>query len=359
MRKKPISYVLATVLLVAIGSCGNKETAQGGQVPEYPAVEVQQAKTVLEKKYPATIAGREDIEVRPKIEGYLEKIYVDEGATVKKGDLLFKISAPQYQQTVIAAESAVKNAQIHVDKTHPLVTDTIVNPYELEMAILDLQAKKADLVQARANLGYTLIKSPVDGVVGEIIFRTGSLVSPQVQQPLTVVSDINEVHVYFSLDEREFMDLYNAYEGETLDEKLKHFPKVQLVLSNGERAKADGTITSIAGLLDRNTGAARIRATFPNSDYMIRSGGSGSLIMEQTYQNALLVPQKSTFELQDKRMVYKVVDNRVVSTEIQVMSLATNESFVVTQGLVPGDIVVYEGAGTLREDMEIHPKIIQ
>lgn len=359
MKKNLIYYFLATIIIVAINSCGNRETAQAGHVPRYPTIKIEQSPTTLEKKYPATIEGREDIEIRPKVDGYLEKIYVDEGATVKRGDLLFKIDAPQYRQLVISAESAVKNAQIHVDKTRPLVADDIVNPYELEAALLDLQAKKADLVQARANLGYTLIKSPVDGVVGEIPYRTGSLVSPQVMRPLTVVSDISEVHVYFSLDEKEFLNLYNSYEGETLSEKLEQFPKVYLNLSNGQRIAAEGNITSIAGLLDQNTGAARIRATFPNKDYSIRSGGSGTIVLGQTMPKAILVPQKSTFELQDKRMVYKVVDNHVISTEIQVMPMATSENFVVTQGLAPGDVVVFEGAGTLQEDMEIHPQPIK
>ncbi|WP_127136913.1 efflux RND transporter periplasmic adaptor subunit [Flagellimonas oceanensis] len=356
---KYINHFLFVALVASISSCGGKETGQMGQIPQYPAIKLQRAQTTLEKKYPATIEGREDIEIRPKVEGYLEKIYVDEGAVVKKGDLLFKINAPQYQQSVISAESAVKNAQIHVDKTRPLVEDDIVNPYELEAAILDLKAKKADLVQARTNLGYTMIKSPIDGVVGKIPFRTGSLVSPQVQNPLTVVSDIAQVHIYFSLDENEFLSLYNSYQGSTLDEKLKHFPKVHFNLSNGQRIAAEGVITSISGLLDQQTGTARIRATFPNKDHSLRSGGSGTIVLGQTMPDALLVPQKSTFELQDKRMVYKVVDNHVVSTEIQVMSMATNEDFVVTQGLSPGDVVVYEGAGTLREDMEIQPQLIQ
>ncbi len=361
MQHNQIKFKIAVLMFLGgfLFSCNTEgESQQAQQVPQYPVLKVTTEPTTLQRKYPAIIQGEEDIEIRPKIQGYIQKIYVEEGARVKKGDPLFKINAPQYAEMVRAAQSAVQNAEIKVRKTEPLVEDEIVNAYELDAAKLDLEAKKAALAQAQADLSYTFIKSPVEGVVGAIPYRTGSLVSPQGVTPLTVVSNIENVKVYFSMDEKEYFDFYTTYKGETVTEKLKEFPNVKLQLPNGSILQEEGTITAIGGLLNQQTGSARITAVFPNKDQKIRSGGSGKIIIPQSVSSAILIPQKSTFEIQDRRMVYKVKENRVFTTQIETMPTTIENDFVVTEGLSPGDLIVYEGAGSLRDSLQINPKTI-
>ncbi|ORL44221.1 RND family efflux transporter MFP subunit [Zunongwangia atlantica 22II14-10F7] len=342
-----------------LSSCKNESSQNMAQAaPQYPVLKITEAPTTLQRKYPAVIQGEEDIEIRPRIDGYLQKIYVEEGSRVKKGDLLFKIDAPQYNEVVKAAQSAVKNAELKVQKATPLVEEGIINQYELDAAKLDLEAQRASLAQAQANQGYTFIKSPVDGVVGAIPYRTGSLVSPQVVAPLTVVSDIDNVKVYFSMDEKEYLEFYADHEGNSVDDKLKSFPKVKLQLSDGSILESEGEITAIGGLLNQQTGSARLTAVFPNANQRIRSGGSGKILIPQSFSSAIMVPQKSTFELQDKRMVYKVKDDRVFTSEIKTMPTTVDNKFVVTEGLSEGDIIVFEGAGTLRDSLQIKPNII-
>lgn len=342
-----------------LSSCKNESGQNMAQAaPQYPVLKISEAPITLQRKYPAVIQGEEDIEIRPRINGYLQKIYIEEGSRVKKGDLLFKIDAPQYNEVVKAAQSAVKNAELKVQKATPLVEEGIINQYELDAAKLDLEAQRASLAQAQANQRYTFIKSPVDGVVGAIPYRTGSLVSPQVVAPLTVVSDIDNVKVYFSMDEKEYLEFYADHEGNSVDDKLKSFPKVKLQLSDGSILESEGEITAIGGLLNQQTGSARLTAVFPNANQRIRSGGSGKILIPQSFPSAIMVPQKSTFELQDKRMVYKVKDDRVFTSEIKTMPTTVDNKFVVTEGLSEGDIIVFEGAGTLRDSLQIKPNII-
>ena len=354
-----ISFLMLILFGALWSSCKEESTQNMAQAaPQYPVLKITEAPTTLQRKYPAVIQGEEDIEIRPRIDGYLQKIYVEEGSRVKKGDLLFKIDAPQYNEVVKAAQSAVKNAELKVQKATPLVEEGIINQYELDAAKLDLEAQRASLAQAQANQGYMFIKSPVDGVVGAIPYRTGSLVSPQVVAPLTVVSDIDNVKVYFSMDEKEYLEFYADHEGNSVDDKLKSFPKVKLQLSDGSILESEGEITAISGLLNQQTGSARLTAVFPNANQRIRSGGSGKILIPQSFSSAIMVPQKSTFELQDKRMVYKVKDDRVFTSEIKTMPTTVDNKFVVTEGLSEGDIIVFEGAGTLRDSLQIKPNII-
>lgn len=361
MKYTAVIYRFSCVMVCAIllSSCHEEAPQQWNQVQEYAVLKMNKQEVTLKKTYPAIVEGREDIEIRPRIDGYIETIYVDEGASVKQGDILFRINAPQYAEYLKSAKAAVKNAEIQVNKAKPLVEEGIINKYELDAAELNLEAQKAALAKAQSDAGFTTIKSPVNGVVGRIPYRTGSLVNPQLQIPLTVVSDISKVHVYFTMDEREYFNFYSLYEGNTLEEKLKNFPQVQLQLPNGEILEEKGNITAISGVLDRQTGSARFRATFPNKHQKIRSGGSGTIIIPNTIENAMTVPQRSTFELQDKHMVYKVINDRVFTTEIEIMPTSTAKEYVVTKGLSTGDLIVYESAGSLRDSVQIQPKLMK
>jgi membrane fusion protein (multidrug efflux system) len=372
--KQFIRFIIPCSLFF-ITACNSKpgngsEQNAAATVPTYPVTKVVAKTATLKTNFPATLQGEQNIEIRPKIDGYIEEIYVDEGATVKKGQLLFRIKAPQYQQDVntsnaaiSSAEADVSAAELQVKKAKPLVEKGIISKYELESAEYTLQARKATLQQAQANLAnaktnlsYTVVTSPVNGVVGTIPYRLGSLVSSTTTSPLTTVSNIGNVYAYFSLNEKQLLEFSRQYKGNTLDAKLKQMPPVTLLLADGTEYPEKGRVETIAGLINTSTGSASFRATFPNPVGLLRSGGSASLEIPVTINNAVVIPERSTYELQGKHFVYLVgADNKIINTEIEVMNIAAGQYFVVTKGLQPGDTIVYESAVSLLDGSAIKP----
>ena len=376
MKTKVQSLLLLIPALLILSSCGNKDQKKVGagaadQIQSYPVVALSARSTSLEIDYPATLEGIQNIDIRPKVDGFIEKIYVDEGATVKKGQLLFSINAPQYEQLVRTANAAisgaeadVNTAQLQVNKTKPLVEKDIISKYDLDAAQLTLQSRKAALARARAelvnakvNLSYTRIESPVNGVIGSIPYKTGSLVSATSAQPLTTVSNISRVYAYFSMNEKQLLDFSRHYEGKNTAAQLKNIPAVSLVLSDGTIYAENGKIESINGLINTNTGSASLRATFTNPSSLLRSGASASVRVPQPVENAILIPQKSTIDLQGKKFVY-VVDAKgiVKNTEIEIMELTKGNFYVVTKGLKAGDKIVLEGFQSLKDGAQIKPE---
>lgn len=373
MRSFKAFILIAGIFFLA--SCGNKadqQQAANMPPPAYPVFKVISQTSTIKTDYPATLQGEQNIEIRPKIDGYIEKIYVDEGAVVKKGQLLFRINAPQYQQDVnnaaaaiTSAEADVSTAELQVKKVKPLVEQDIVSKYELESAEYTLQTRKAALAQARANLanakinlGYADVTSPVNGVVGTIPYRLGSLVSSTTTMPLTTVSSISNVFAYFSMNEKQLLDFSREYKGNTLEAKLKQLPAVTLILADGTEYPEKGRVETVAGQLNTETGSASFRAAFPNPLGLLRSGASAVVEIPVTVNDAIIIPQRSTYELQGKRFVYLVNDsNKVISTEIEVMPVAAGQYFVVTSGLKPGDNVVYESTYSLRDSTVIKPDV--
>jgi len=369
--------LVAGITISFLCSCGNHsdqpgmEAGKATSTPTYPVFKVVSETATLKTDYPASLQGEQNIEIRPNIDGYVEKIYVDEGAVVKKGQLLFRISAPQYQQdlnnaaaAILSAQADVSTAEMQVKKTKPLVEKQIISNYELESAEYTLQAKQAALAQARANLanaktnlGYTKVTSPVDGVVGTIPYKLGSLVSSTTAMPLTTVSNISKVYAYFSLNEKQLLDFSRQYQGSTLDAKLSHMPPVTLTLADGSEYPEKGRVETIAGLINSQTGSASFRATFPNPVGLLRSGASATLEIPVTIENAIVIPQRSTYELQGKNFVYLVNNNKVISTEIEVMRITAGQYFVVTAGLKAGDTVVYESTSALQDSTVIKPDV--
>jgi len=376
MRKITTLFFSISIAMI-LASCGGNDDAKKAAAaaaagPQaYPVFTVNTQTTELNSDYPATIEGIQNIDIRPKVDGFIQKILVDEGAVVKKGQLLFTIMAPQYEQEVRTARAAISSAeadvnaaQLQVNKTKPLVEKDIISKYDLDAAQLTLQSRKAALAQARAtlanaqvNLGYTSITSPVDGIVGSIPFRNGSLVSSSSTEPLTTVSNTSKVYAYFSLNEKQLLDFSKTYKGNTLSQQMKNIPAVSLVLADGTVYAQNGKIESINSQINTSTGSARLRATFPNPITLLKSGGSASVRIPQKVENAILVPQKSTIDLQGKKFVYVLGDSsKVISTEIQIMDLAKDKFFVVTKGLKAGDKIVLEGFQSLKDGMKIKPE---
>lgn len=370
---------LSVILLGAIfASCNGekeekaKQAVAAAAMPQpYPVFAVSTQSTTLDSDYPATIEGIQDIDIRPKVDGFIEKIYVDEGVVVKKGQLLFKIIAPQYEQQVRTAAAAISSAeanvgaaQLQVNKTKPLVEKDIISKYELDAALLTLQSRravllqaKAELANARVNLGYTFITSPVDGIVGSIPFKTGSLVSGSSSLPLTTVSNISKVYAYFSLNEKQLLDFSNVYKGNTLAEQMKNIPPVSLVLADGSIYAQNGKIGSINSQINTSTGSASLRATFLNPTFLLKSGASAIVRIPQQVNDVILIPQKSTTDLQGKKFVYVLGDSaKVINTAIEVMQITKGKFYVVTKGLKAGDKIVLEGFQSLRDGIKIKPE---
>ncbi|MCW3093923.1 MAG: hypothetical protein JWP81_4992 [Ferruginibacter sp.] len=369
-------FVAGSFLLT---SCGNSSAAklntasQPAAVKPYGVITIAPRKTVIYADYPATIQGQQNVEIRPQIDGYLKALYVDEGSVVKKGQLLFRISAPLYEQGVRTAEANIKiaqadlkAAQMQVNEVAPLVEKDIISRYALQSAQYTLQSKEAALAQAnatlinaRTNLSYATIYSPADGVIGLLPFKIGSLVSSTTAQPLTTVSNIQNIYAYFSINEKQQLDFFINTRGNTLQEKLASLPPVTLMLSNGLAYDQKGRIETIGGLVNVSTGSVAFRATFQNPKSMIRSGSSAIVRIPQVIDTALLVPQSATYQVQGKLFVYVAApDNTVHSIPIQVNSNTPRSSYVVQQGLKPGDKIVVEGIGNLREGLAITPRFV-
>lgn len=385
MRKKVhfLSVPLLSTLFLLVSCRGNKDQkrapgagaggAQANQVKDYPVLTIATHPTTLFSDFPATIQGQQNIEIRPKIDGYIQTIYVDEGATVRKGQRLFRISAPQYEQQVRTAladikiaQANVNAAQMQVNKVRPLVEKDIISRFELESAQFTLQSREAQLAQARAtlanartNLGYTLVTSPVNGVVGTIPYRIGSLVGSTTPQPLTTVSNIGKIFAYFSINEKQALEFITSTQGASMQSKLATLPPVTLILANGTEYPEKGRIETASGLINTQTGSVSVRATFPNPGNVIKSGSSGVIRIPRTVDSAILVPQKATYEVQGKKFVYVVESTGTVrGAEIKVLENSNGQFYVVQEGVGPGDKIVVEGVASLKEGTPIKPRLI-
>ncbi|MEO5912568.1 MAG: efflux RND transporter periplasmic adaptor subunit [Pelobium sp.] len=374
MKTKSSLILLAglSILLSYCGSGGKDKAAQSAEPQPYPVVQIEPQTTSLETTYPAMLEGQQNVDIRPKVDGFIERIYVDEGATVKKGQILFSINAPQYAQEVRTATAAIKSAeaevsaaQLQYDKTKPLVEKDIISKFDLENANLMLTAKKGNLAQARAalanartNLSYTTVTSPVSGVIGSIPYKVGALVSSSSPMPLTTVSNIDKVYAYFSLNEKQLLTIARDYKGASLEAKIKQIPEVSLVLADGSVYPVKGKIETVSGQIDSQTGSSSLRATFSNAQGLLRSGASATIVIPQHLENALLIPQKSTSDIQGKKFVYLLSDsNTVTNTNVEVMEITKGNFYVVTGGLKAGDKIVVEGFASLKDGLKIKPNV--
>lgn len=365
MKLKRIFWGAAALLIFA--SCGEKKEEQK-ETPEYQTTVIEKQDAVLESTYPVNVKGQEDIEIRPRIDGFIKNIYVDEGSVVKAGQRLFQIDSPSAQQgyntakaAVIAAEAQVQTAQLNVDRIKPLADEGIVSITQLKTYENALASAQASLAQAKAQeanasetLRWTNVTSPVDGIIGSIPFRTGSLVNSG--NVLTTVANTKDVYVYFSISETNLMNILNDLPGTTQQEKIANFPPVKLQLKDGSIHPETGKLSTIGGQINIATGTAMLRADFPNSEKILRSGFSGRIIIPMTIKDAIVIPQRATFSQQNKFLAWKVQGDSIVNTLIEVTPLSDGESYVVNSGLNVGDRVVVEGLATLRNGMKIKAK---
>lgn len=379
-NKQLITRITIFFVAIVIAGCGASDkkvsaTSGGpGSPPPGPmpfkVAPVYYGAATLKYSFPATIQGEQNVEIRPKVDGFIEKIFVDEGAVVHKGQPLFQLNNPQYEQAVRSAAAAVKIAEadvmtatMNVDKVRPLVEKNIISKYELESNEYTLQSKnaslasaKADLVNAKVNVGYTYITSPSDGIIGAIPYKQGSLVSSTSGSPLTTVYNTNKVYAYFALNEKQLLGFSRQVKGTTLQNKLATTQDVILILADGTEYPQKGRITTATGLINTETGSANFRATFPNSNGLIRSGSSATIEIPVTIDTAILVPQAATFDQQGKKFVYKLVgSDSVTNVAIDVDEVSIGDLYVVKKGLSKDDRIVIEGVNSLQPGVKIAP----
>lgn len=362
--------IILALVTIALYSCSSAPQPPQAAAPLLPVAAVSASTQTTYREYPASIQGAVDIDVRPQVSGYLQSILVNEGAYVTAGQSLFKINPQPYEEalnnakaSLHAAEAATMNAQLEVDKLTPLVENKVVADIQLKTARTTLKVAQANAEQAKANvasaqinLGYTNVKATVSGYIGRIPKKQGSLVAPEDQIPLTQLSDIHEVRVYFSLAENDFNAFNNNYPGKTPAERIKHLPQVELLLSDNAVYSQKGRVDMIDGQFDKTTGAITLRASFPNAEGTLRSGNTGKLRLGLSHAAAILVPQAATIEMQDKVFVFVLnKDNKVTKTGVEVMGKSGN-NYLVKSGINSGDQIVLSGLDRLQEGQAIRPE---
>jgi len=364
--------LVAALLLAGCYSSTDKAGAYEQPPQALPVITATIVPATTYQEFSASIEGSKDIEIRPQVNGYLDKIFIDEGAYVKKGQPLFHINDLPYKEllntanaSLAAAKANLANAQINLAKITPLVQNNVVSDVQLKASQAAYDAAAASVSQAQAtvqgaqiNLGYTLIKAPVDGYIGRIPFKTGSLVGLNTAEALTLISEIKEVYAYFSMSESDFIQFKNQFTGKNIEEKLKQLPPVELVLPDNSIFAQKGKVQTVSGQFSNTMGSISFRAAFPNGDGLLRSGNTGTIRIPQKVDSSIVVPQEATFELQDKVFVYVVGDsNKVTGTPISVAGRSGNY-YLVRHGLKPGARIVYSGHDRLRDGVIILPESI-
>ncbi len=339
---------------------------------EYPVIDVRSSEVTTYSEFTASLEGSRDIEIRSQVDGYISAIYVDEGAYVQKGQALFKIDARPYTEqlntanaVLLSAKAALENASINVNKLTPLVQNNIVSDVQLRSAKASYDAARAMVAQAQSqvqtakiNLGFTTIKAPASGYVSAIPYKSGSLVGRTQPEALTVLSENKSVFAYFTMSEIDFINFKTDYTGNTIQEKIKSLPEVELILADNNIYPLKGRVELAQGSFDKTSGTISFRAIFNNEAGLLRSGNTGKIRIPDLDATALLVPQQATFELQDKIFAYALGDsNKVVGVPLTV-SGTSGRYYMVSKGLKDGDRIVYEGIGRLADGMIIKPKLL-
>lgn len=349
----------AAFAILTLASC-----ARRSQTPvsnDYPVMTVACTDATVTERYSASVKGSQNVEIRPQISGQITQICINEGATVRKGEPMFVIDQVPYtsaletaKANVESAQAKVATAQMTAESKQVLCDQQVVSDFDLQTAQNTLREAQAGLAQARAaevnarnNLSYTVIRSPVDGVASMIPYKVGALVTPSITTPLTTVSNDDEMYVYFSITEKQMQNMIQTYG--TLERMLKALPEVRLLLSNGTEYQHIGRIDAVSGMVDARTGTVIMRVTFANPDKLLMNGGVATVLIAYHRKNCIVIPQSATFEIQNKRFAYKVVNGKAESVAIEATASNGGKEFIVHSGLKVGDVIIAEGAGLVRE----------
>ena len=365
-RNKILMVVAMAVILV---SCGGK----GGGMPnfgdnEFPVQSAQTKDASMQTTYPATIKGVQDVEIRPKASGFITRVCVKEGQAVGVGQLLFVIDNETYQAAVRQAQASVNTAtaqcntaKLTYENNQKLFEQNVIGQYELESAKnayasaqAQLSLAKATLASAKEQLSFCFVKSPAAGVIASLPYKVGAMVSASSVPALTTVSNISSMEVYFSMTEKDMLELSKTAGG--TQAAINAIPPVKLRLADGTVYGHEGKVTKASGVIDASTGSVQLIAHFPNPERLLKSGGSGSIVISKNDNSAIIIPQSCVSEVQDKKFVYVLgKDNKVKYTEITVDPQTDGLNFIVRSGLKPGDKYVTNGITKLSDGMEIVP----
>ncbi len=367
MKRKSNLFIL--LLAAALVSCGGGKSGKPDfGDDEYAVRTVSGQNTELQTTYPATIKGVQDVEIRPKVSGFITKLCVQEGQNVKKGQLLFVIDNVTYEAAVRQAKAAVNSAKAQLNtmkltytNSEKLFKSNVIGSYELQSAKNNLEAAYAAVAQAEAayisakqNLDFCYVTSPANGVVGDLPYRVGALVSASSQQPLTTVSNIGTMQVYFSMTEKDLLEMTKSTGG--LHAAIKDYPAVKLQLADGSVYNHEGHVATVSGVVDATTGSVSMRADFPNPEHLLKSGASGSIVVPHIASSAIIIPQDAVSQVQDKYFVYVVGgDNKVKYTAVTVNPNNDGKNYIINSGLKAGDRIVVQGISALTDGQKITP----
>ena len=356
-KNKILMFAAASLLLASCGGGGGRPTFGDN---EYPVLAVGTSSTQMQTTYPAIIKGVQDVQICPKVQGFITQINVKEGQTVSAGQVLFVLDNATYQAQVRQAQASVNTAQascntskLSYENSQKLFENGVIGDFELqsaangyEQAKASLSAAQATLANAKEMLSFCYVKSPASGVVGTLPYKIGTLVNTSTV--MTTVSNISSMEVYFSLTEKEAMSMTQASLGE--------MPSVQLRLADGTIYNHEGKVTKMSGVIDAGTGSVQIIALFPNPEKLLKSGATGSIVIPKSNSSAIVIPQGCVSEVQDKKFIYLLGEgNKVKYSEIKVDPQNDGKNYIVTEGLKVGDKYVTNGITKLSDGMEIVP----
>ena len=363
MKKKILLFAAATMLLASCGGGGGRPNFGDN---EYPVVTVGTSSTQMQTTYPATIKGVQDVQICPKVQGFITQINVKEGQTVGAGQVLFVLDNVTYQAQVRQSQASVNTAQascntakLSYENAQKLFENKVIGDFELQSAANSYESAKAALSLAQAGLAsakemlsFCYVKSPAAGIVGTLPYKKGALVNTA--SVLTTVSNNSSMEVYFSLTEKDALMMAQADGGQSA--AMGAMPSVQLQLADGTIYGHEGKVTKMSGVIDAATGSVQVIALFPNPERVLKSGGSGSIIIPKSNSSAIVIPQSCVSEIQNKKFVYTLGEgNKVKYTEIQVDPQTDGNNYIVTDGLKVGDKYVTNGITKLTDGMEIVP----
>lgn len=354
------SHIIISCVLLALAGCKGDAVQQPEERNDYPTMVIKKTDRQLTATYPATLRGRQDVEIRPQVSGKVIKVCVNEGAHVSKGQTLFVIDQVPYREalqkakaTLATAQAAEATARQNLEAARRLRSGNVVSDYEVRTAQNNYNSAVAQVAQARAevraaqnNLSYTEVKSPVSGYASMTTIRVGALVSASMTEPMLRVSDNAEMYAYFSLTEKQVLALTAQYGS--LDKAVASLPAVKLQLNDGTTYEQSGRIDAISGMIDRETGAVSVRAVFSNKDRRLMSGGQADIIIPIERKNCIVIPQQATYDLQECVFAYKMMHGKPQSTPITVSEINNGKEYIVESGLQVGDVIISEGAGLVR-----------
>lgn len=365
--KKYFVCCLCAVMACGLTACGDKKKGER-DAAEYQTMVVSKKDMMLTQPYSARLTGRQIVEIRPQVTGNITRILTAEGKTVRKGQTLFIIDQTPFQaalEVAIAnrqsAEAKLSTAKMNYDSQLKLKEGSVVSDFSVETTRHELLEAQAALVQAQAQeknarwqLSCTEVKSPVDGVASMIPWHVGALVGSNISEPLVTVADDSQMYAYFSVTERAVINLIDRY-GSTAD-FINKAPSIKLRLASGTEYPVEGRIDAVSGTVDAQTGAVTLRATFANPQHLLRDGGSATVLVPSDHKDCIVIPQEATYELQNRTFVYRVVDGKTKATAVTLFPQNNGKEYIVEDGLSVGDTIIAEGAGLLKDGIEIGGK---